>query len=159
MWMRLLSRIRIMYNPRFNFSGKTEARMQTVLVVVHLFLAIGVIGLVLMQHGKGADAGAAFGSGSSGTVFGAAGSSNFLSRATALLATLFFITSLAMAWYAMQSVEKPALIIDDTKPAIEIPVTAPAPVSEVPSVPGVTAESTSAIPMLNGNEEKPKVAE
>ncbi|MDF1529095.1 MAG: preprotein translocase subunit SecG, partial [Sedimenticola sp.] len=96
--------------------------MHTVLVVVHLFLAVGVIGLVLMQHGKGADAGAAFGSGSSGTVFGAAGSANFLSRATAVLATLFFITSLAMAWYSMQSVERPALIIEDQKPAIEIPV-------------------------------------
>ncbi|MCW8920442.1 MAG: preprotein translocase subunit SecG [Sedimenticola sp.] len=133
--------------------------MHTVLVVVHLFLAIGVIGLVLMQHGKGADAGAAFGSGSSGTVFGAAGSANFLSRATAVLATLFFITSLAMAWYAMQSVERPALIIEDQKPAIEIPATAPAPFSEVPTIPGTTPETTSAVPMVNSNEEKPKATE
>ena len=64
--------------------------MQTILVVAHLFLAIGLIGLVLMQHGKGADAGAAFGSGASGTVFGAKGAANFLSRSTAVLAALFF---------------------------------------------------------------------
>ncbi len=133
--------------------------MQTILVVVHLFLAIGVIGLVLMQHGKGADAGAAFGSGSSGTVFGAGGSANFLSRATAILATLFFLTSLGMAWFAMQSVERPALIIEEDKPAIDIPVTAPAPVSEVPTIPGTIAEPTSAVPMVNESEEKPKAAE
>ncbi len=64
--------------------------MQTILVVFHLFLAIGLIGLVLMQHGKGADAGAAFGSGASATVFGAQGSASFLSRATALLARAVF---------------------------------------------------------------------
>jgi preprotein translocase subunit SecG len=65
-------------------------KMQTILVVLHLFLAIGIVTLVLLQHGKGADAGAAFGSGASATVFGAQGSANFLSRSTAILATLFF---------------------------------------------------------------------
>ena len=63
--------------------------MQTILVVFHLFLALGLIGLVLMQHGKGCGCGCGFGSGASGTVFGASGAANFLSRATALLATLF----------------------------------------------------------------------
>lgn len=76
--------------------------MQTILTVVHLFLAIGLVGLVLIQHGKGADAGAAFGSGASATVFGAQGSASFLSRTTAVLAVLFFITSLALAYYASQ---------------------------------------------------------
>lgn len=76
--------------------------MQTILTVVHLFLAIGLIALVLMQHGKGADAGAAFGSGSSGTVFGASGAGNFLSRSTAILATLFFVTSIALGYFSMQ---------------------------------------------------------
>mgnify|MGYP003572980289 CR=1 FL=1 len=71
--------------------------MQTILTILHLFLALGLIGMVLMQHGKGADAGAAFGSGASGTVFGAQGAANFLSRSTAVLATLFFVTSLALA--------------------------------------------------------------
>lgn len=76
--------------------------MQTLLTVIHLFLAIGLIALVLMQHGKGADAGAAFGSGASGTVFGASGAGNFLSRSTAILATLFFITSIALGYFSMQ---------------------------------------------------------
>jgi preprotein translocase subunit SecG len=84
--------------------------MQTILIVVHLFIAIGLIGLVLIQHGKGADAGAAFGSGASATVFGAAGSGNFLSRATAVLAATFFITSLGMAWYSMQTPDKKSLM-------------------------------------------------
>ena len=65
--------------------------MYTALVAIQLILAIGIIGLVLMQHGKGADAGAAFGSGASGTVFGSRGSANFLSRSTGILAALFFL--------------------------------------------------------------------
>lgn len=72
----------------------------SIALVVHLLTAIGVIGLVLLQHGKGADMGAAFGSGSSGSLFGASGSANFLSRTTAVLATLFFITSLTLAYIA-----------------------------------------------------------
>ena len=79
--------------------------MQSVLVVVHLFLAIGLVGLILIQHGKGADMGAAFGSGASASVFGARGASNFLSRTTGILAALFFVTSLALAYFAMQSTE------------------------------------------------------
>lgn len=71
--------------------------MYQVIIVVHVLLGLGVVGLVLMQQGKGADAGAAFGSGSSGSVFGAQGAASFLSRATAILATLFFTTSLGLA--------------------------------------------------------------
>jgi len=71
--------------------------MYQLIIVVHVLLGLGVIGLVLMQQGKGADAGAAFGSGSSGSVFGAQGASSFLSRTTAILATLFFSTSLGLA--------------------------------------------------------------
>ncbi len=121
--------------------------MQSVLVIFHLFLAIGVIGLVLMQHGKGADAGAAFGSGSSGTVFGAAGSANFLSRATAVLATLFFVTSLALAWFAMQSTDRPGLMDDQPAATIEVPV---APNSAIPVVPEtVKSEMTeSSVPQV-----------
>lgn len=76
--------------------------MQIVLNIFHLFLAIGLVGLILIQHGRGADAGAAFGSGASATVFGARGSGNFLSRSTAVLATLFFLTSMALAYFASQ---------------------------------------------------------
>ncbi|MDR1646929.1 MAG: preprotein translocase subunit SecG [Zoogloeaceae bacterium] len=69
-------------------------------LAVHILVALGIIGLVLMQHGKGADMGAAFGSGASGSLFGASGSANFLSRATAALATIFFITSLVLGYAA-----------------------------------------------------------
>ena len=67
--------------------------------MLHVLAAIAVCGFVLLQHGKGADMGAAFGSGSSGSLFGAAGSANFLSRTTALLATVFFVTSLALTYF------------------------------------------------------------
>lgn len=72
----------------------------TVVLVVHVLVALAVIGLVLLQHGKGADMGSGFGGGSSGSLFGASGSANFLSRATAVLATLFFLTSLGLAYLA-----------------------------------------------------------
>ena len=74
--------------------------LETLLLVVHLLVAAGICGLVLLQHGKGADMGAAFGSGSSGSVFGAAGSANFLSRTTSILAALFFASSLGLTWFA-----------------------------------------------------------
>lgn len=70
----------------------------TILIVVQVVIALSLIVLILLQHGKGADAGAAFGSGASGTVFGAKGSANFMSRATAALATLFFLSSLTLAY-------------------------------------------------------------
>jgi len=71
--------------------------MQTIVVVVHVIVAIGIVGLVLLQQGKGADAGASFGAGASQTVFGSSGSGNFLVRATTIGATIFFITSLSLA--------------------------------------------------------------
>ncbi len=71
--------------------------LYVVVLVVNIASALGVIGLVLMQHGKGADMGAAFGSGASGSLFGATGSANFLSRSTAVLATVFFVTALILA--------------------------------------------------------------
>lgn len=70
------------------------------LLVVHILVALAIIGLVLMQHGKGADMGAAFGSGASGSLFGATGSANFLSRTTGILAAVFFATSLTLAYIA-----------------------------------------------------------
>ncbi|MBI3222164.1 MAG: preprotein translocase subunit SecG [Nitrosomonadales bacterium] len=72
--------------------------METIVWVVHVLTAVVLIGLVLMQHGKGADMGAAFGSGSAGSLFGSSGSANFLSRSTAVAATLFFITSLSLTY-------------------------------------------------------------
>jgi len=124
--------------------------MQTILVAVHILLAIGLIGLVLIQHGKGADAGAAFGSGASSTVFGAQGSGSFLTRATAILATLFFATSLALAYFAMQGTEPQSLM--DVAPAVqEMPVVPP---SEVPATPEMPIEATgsSEIPVVPAEE-------
>ena|SRR5512135_2933105 len=72
---------------------------ESLLLAAHVLVAIGICGFVLLQHGKGADMGAAFGSGSSGSLFGAAGSANFLSRTTAVLAAVFFLTSLGLTWY------------------------------------------------------------
>jgi preprotein translocase subunit SecG len=73
--------------------------LETVLLVLHLLVAVAICGFVLLQHGKGADMGAAFGSGSSGSLFGAAGSANFLSRTTAVLAAVFFASSLGLTWF------------------------------------------------------------
>jgi len=98
--------------------------VEILIIVFHVLLSLGLIALVLMQHGKGADAGAAFGSGASATVFGARGSGNFLSRATAVLATLFFVTSIVMAGIAINRNKEEGLI---TKEAAEAVAPAPAP--------------------------------
>src|SRR5215212_11973475 len=82
----------------------------TVVLAVQMLTALGMIGLILIQHGKGADMGASFGSGSSGSLFGASGSANFLSRSTAVLATVFFISSLVLTYvYAHKSSPKGVL--------------------------------------------------
>lgn len=75
----------------------------SLLLVVHVLVGCAVIGFVLLQHGKGADMGAAFGSGASGSLFGSSGSANFLSRTTSILATVFFVTSLALSYFASSS--------------------------------------------------------
>ena len=74
--------------------------LKTLIIVVQVLAALGVIGLVLLQHGKGADMGAAFGSGASGSLFGASGSANFLSRSTAVVATIFFVVTIGLAYSA-----------------------------------------------------------
>ena len=79
--------------------------MESIILIVHILLALGIIGFVMIQQGKGADAGASFGGGASQTVFGSSGSGNFLSRSTAILATAFFVTSLALGVYARQKAE------------------------------------------------------
>ncbi len=76
--------------------------VESAVLVLHVLTALAVCGFVLLQHGKGADMGAAFGSGSSGSLFGAAGSANFLSRTTAILATVFFVTSVALTYLGSQ---------------------------------------------------------
>jgi preprotein translocase subunit SecG len=125
--------------------------MQTILVVFHLFLAIGLIGLILIQHGKGADMGAAFGSGASGTVFGSKGSASFLTRLTAVLATLFFITSMVMAYFASQRDEGSVIFDTLQPPAVEQtdsqPQGVPSPQSEDVAVPMASeSESEGVVP-------------
>ena len=125
--------------------------MQSVLVVVHLFLAIGLVGLILIQHGKGADMGAAFGSGASASVFGSRGASNFLSRTTGILAALFFATSLALAYFAMQSTE-PETLMEGVQPAAVEVVEPEVPnVVDLPSVPEAPAPAPAAdaVPQVN----------
>ena len=102
--------------------------IQTVVLIGHTIIALLIIVLVLLQRGKGADAGAAFGSGSSGTVFGARGSSNFFSRATAIMATVFFASSLGLAYLSSQQAGTTDSLLEDAAPveAIEEPATAPA---------------------------------
>jgi preprotein translocase subunit SecG len=106
-------------------------------LVVHVLVGLGVIGLVLLQHGKGADMGAAFGSGASGSLFGATGSANFLSRTTAVLATIFFLTSLSLSYLAGGRPAAPKSVMEGaaTAPA-EAPGTIPAaPDSKSQSIP------------------------
>lgn len=101
--------------------------MENIILVVHVLLALAVIGLVLLQQGKGADAGASFGAGASQTVFGSQGSGNFLTRTTAILATLFFITSFALAVYAKQKAAEqadvglPDAVLVEQQKAVEEP--------------------------------------
>jgi preprotein translocase subunit SecG len=100
--------------------------LETLIWVVHVLTAITVIVLVLLQHGKGADMGAAFGSGSSGSLFGASGSANFLSRTTGALAALFFITSLGLTYLSSHKTEgggvmDKAVPVQSTKPVEPAP--------------------------------------
>jgi len=115
----------------------------TVVMVVHVVTALAIIGLVLLQHGKGADVGAAFGSGSSGSLFGATGSANFMSRATAVLATIFFLTSLGLAYMASHRTGESGGVMDAIK---EVPVSPiPSPSSApVPTLDKPAAESGAA---------------
>ena len=89
------------------------------ILIGHTVVALITIALVLLQRGKGADAGAAFGSGASGTVFGARGSSNFFSRATAILATVFFVSSLGLAYLSSQTAGTTDSILQDAAPLVE----------------------------------------
>jgi len=110
--------------------------MHTVLVIAHVFICAGLIGFVLIQHGKGADAGAAFGSGASATVFGSQGSASFLTRITAALATGFFLTSLTLAYFSGQKIE-PKSIVDKvpSAPTTIVPETPAVNTNELPPAP------------------------
>ena len=116
--------------------------LQTLAVVFHVSLAVGIVGIVLLQRGKGADAGAGFGAGASGTVFGARGSASFLSRTTAVLATLFFLTSLGLTYLFSQQ-KAATSVVDTIKQEAPAPVTSPA---QMPSLPPATPAANSPAP-------------
>ena len=115
--------------------------LSNVMITVHVIAALVIIGLVLIQHGKGADMGAAFGGGSSGSLFGATGSANFLSRATGILAAIFFLTSLGMAYVATH---KPRVTSGGVMDGVAAPKPAASTAPVVPAAPGVP--SPAAIP-------------
>jgi preprotein translocase subunit SecG len=112
----------------------------TIILTVQMLSALGMIGLILVQHGKGADMGAAFGSGGSGSLFGASGSANFLSRTTAVLATVFFVCTLALAYFGnlrpvssgsvLEGASIVAPAVSNVAPA---PVEAPTGAAQIPS--------------------------
>lgn len=103
--------------------------MLTILLAVQMIAAVVMIGLILVQHGKGADMGAAFGSGGSGSLFGASGSANFLSRTTAVMATVFFVSTLLLAYFGVARPEASSGSVLD-----KAPVTAPAAQSTAPAM-------------------------
>ena len=119
--------------------------LQALLLVVQVICAIALIGFILIQHGKGADAGAAFGSGASATVFGAAGSGNFLTKTTTALAFVFLLNSLALAWMAKErsvearqlNVVEPPVIEQPIEETIAVPDEIPADMidSDIPIIP------------------------
>lgn len=117
----------------------------TLILVVHVVVAVAVIGLVLLQHGKGADVGASFGGGSSGSLFGATGSANFLSRATAVLAAIFFATSLGLAYVATNKPRVAGGVMDAVK--------------EVPAGAGQLSGAVSGEPVKSNATDDAKVAE
>jgi preprotein translocase subunit SecG len=110
--------------------------MEFLVWVVHVLVAMAVIGLVLMQHGKGADMGAAFGSGSSGSLFGATGSANFLSRTTAVLATAFFLTSMSLTYFSSHKSEAAKPVAQPMVPVVPVsPPTVPSKLDKAGAIP------------------------
>jgi len=120
----------------------------TIILAVQMLTALGMIGLILIQHGKGADMGAAFGSGSSGSLFGASGSANFLSRTTAVLAGVFFACTLALAYFGnLRPVESGSVL---ERAATTAPVPAPAASGAAGQIPGTAPAAVAPAPAASG---------
>ncbi len=134
--------------------------LYSMILVGHVALSAAMIVLVLLQRGKGADAGAAFGSGASGTVFGAKGSANFLSRSTAALATMFFITSLSLAYLGSRSVAPDSLMDSVSTPIEDVSSVLPViddmseTAGELPVLPDLDAPPTNEVPQTGGETEE-----
>jgi preprotein translocase subunit SecG len=145
--------------------------MYQAIIIIHVLLGLGIIGLVLMQQGKGADAGAAFGTGASGSVFGAQGAASFLSRTTAILATLFFATSLGLAVFnshrggttdimSEEASEKESLAlpnVEGAKADTPVPV-APQPATDVAPAPAAVPSAEAPAAESSAKEEAPAPA-
>jgi preprotein translocase subunit SecG len=112
--------------------------IQTLLLVLHMLTAVALCGFVLLQHGKGADMGAAFGSGASGSLFGAAGSANFLSRTTSVLAAVFFLSSLGLTWFAATQTGAKSVVEQGVMDKVPAPKA-----SEVPAPPAGAAPASA----------------
>jgi len=111
----------------------------TIILTAQMLSALAMIGLILVQHGKGADMGAAFGSGGSGSLFGASGSANFLSRTTAVLATIFFVCTLALAYFGNLRPASSGSVLEGPAAVAPMPV-------DVPVVPAAPASGAAQIP-------------
>jgi preprotein translocase subunit SecG len=117
----------------------------TLLVVVQVLSALGVIVLVLLQHGKGADMGAAFGSGASGSLFGATGSANFLSRTTGALATVFLVSTLGLAFVTNKASVAPASVMDRPAAAPTAPAAIPGAPAAIPGAPAAAPAAAAPV--------------
>jgi preprotein translocase subunit SecG len=117
----------------------------TIVLAVQMLTAIGMIGLILVQHGKGADMGAAFGSGGSGSLFGASGSANFLSRTTGVLATVFFVATLLLAYFGNAQPRTGSSVLEGTRAVAPAPAQAPSGAAQIPGT-SAPAAGSSAVP-------------
>lgn len=130
--------------------------LHTTTIVFHVLIAAAIVGLVLLQRGRGADAGAGFGAGASGTVFGARGSASFLSRTTATLAALFIVTSLTLAYLDGRAPAAPTSVLDrvQTPAPVNEPSSAPSSESELPAPPAETTDSVESSGVESAGETK-----
>ncbi len=134
--------------------------MQDIFQVLHVFICAGLIGLVLIQHGKGADMGAGFGAGASGTLFGARGSGNFLTRSTAILATAFFLNSTVLAYFTLQQAKPSASVIQSiptapVAPITDVPTPSVPPAVPTPAEPQAAAQTVTPAAQVSTEEVKP----
>lgn len=132
--------------------------IQKAVLIGHTLIALLIIVLVLLQRGKGAEAGAAFGAGASGTVFGARGSGSFFSRATAVCATAFFVTSLTLAYLSSQSRAVPSSLLEESSLIEEIEEPA---ISDMPAIDGVADDIDAAeeLPAFDESSDEPPLDE
>ena len=131
----------------------------TAVLAVQMLSALAMIGLILVQHGKGADMGAAFGSGGSGSLFGASGSANFLSRTTAVLAAIFFVCTLALAYFGNAQPSTSSSVLEGAAVTSPVPVIAASGAAQIPGTsapaPAQAAASAAPAPAASGAAQIP----